>query len=203
MGKQPSLSDVVKQEAQKVNETEAQPVEATVVDSNEVSELKAIENSSISDVTETSTRRKSPTKADLEVKITELTDRITELQSTLETFQNNERTLQEKVLGLQSEIEEKGTFIAQLQEDIKRNDLTDELEKAQKTALQLSEKNSELLEELETLKKENQELKEKQKQQSKPGLKKTNLPQIHQRPEHVENQPQTSSNDFSQSTWLL
>ncbi|MDY7023442.1 MAG: hypothetical protein SWJ54_19160, partial [Cyanobacteriota bacterium] len=153
--------------------------------------------------TETSTRRKNPTKADLEVQVTELTTQITKLNSTLEKSQNNERTLQKKVLVLQSEIEEKSKLIAQLQEDIKCNDLTDELEKAQKTALQLSEKNSELLEELELLKKENQELREQREQYSKPESKKSSLPQLYHRPDHVENQPQISSDDFSQSTWLL
>ena len=210
MAKQRSLGDLVKQEAQKVNNSEVETVEAEVVNSAEGEEQEATEKSSTSEATETPMRRKNPTKADLEVQITELssqitelTSQITELTSSLETSRENERTLQEKMLHLQSDIEEKGQVIARLQEELKRNDVQEELEKAQKTAFQLSETNTKLIEEVETLKKENQELKEKQQQKVKPD-KKANLPQLVHRPEHVKNQPKTSSNDdFSQSTWLL
>ena len=217
MAKQRSLGDMVKQEAQKVNDSEVKTVEAEVVNSAEVEEQKATEKSSTSEATETPMRRKNPTKADLEVQVTELTSQvteltsqITELTSSLQTSRENERTLQEKVLHLQSEVEENGQFIARLQEDLKRNDVKEELDKAQKAAFQLSETNtklsetnSKLMEEIETLKKENQELKDKQDQKAKPN-KKQNLPQLVHRPEHVKNQPKTSSNDdFSQSTWLL
>ena len=217
MAKQRSLGDMVKQEAQKVNNSEVETVEAEVVNSAEGEEQEATEKSSTSEATETPMRRKNPTKADLEVKITELTSQITELTSqiteltsqiteltsSLETSRENERTLQEKMLHLQSDIEEKGQVIDRLQEELKRNDVQEELEKAQKTAFQLSETNTKLIEEVETLKKENQELKDKQGPKAKPD-KKANLPQLVHRPEHVKNQPKTSSNDdFSQSTWLL
>lgn len=210
MAKQRSLGDMVKQEAQKANNSEVETVEAEVVNSAEGEEQEATEKSSTSEATETPMRRKNPTKADLEVKITELssqitelTSQITELTSSLETSRENERTLQEKLLHLQSDIEEKGQVIDRLQEELKRNDVQEELEKAQKAAFQLSETNTKLIEEVETLKKENQELKDKQEQKAKPD-KKANLPQLVHRPEHVQNQPKTSSNDdFSQSTWLL
>ncbi|EAW36074.1 hypothetical protein [Lyngbya sp. PCC 8106] len=204
MTKQRSLGDMVKQEAQKVSDSDVQTVEAEIVNSAEVPEQEDTETSSTSEATETPTmRRKNPTKADLEVQITELTSQITELTSSLETSRENERTIQEKVLNLQSEVEEKSKFIAQLQKELKENDVKEELEKAQKAAFQLSETNSQLIEELEKLKNENQELKEKKEQKVKPD-KKAHLPQLIHRPEHVTNQPKTSSNDdFSQSTWLL
>lgn len=214
MAKQRSLGDMVKQEAQKVSDSDVQTVEAEVVNSAEVPEQEDPEKSSTSEATETPTMpRKNPTKADLEVQITELTSQITELTSSLETSRENERTIQEKVLHLQSEVEEKSKFIAQLQEELKDNDVKKELEKAQKAAFQLSETNSQLIEEMEKLKTENQELKKLkaesqelkvQKEQKVKPDKKAHLPQLIHRPEHVQNQPKPSSNDdFSQSTWLL
>ncbi|MFY7803147.1 MAG: hypothetical protein ACOVQ7_06955 [Limnoraphis robusta] len=190
MAKQ-SLGNMVKEEAQKVNESEVQTVEAEVV-STEVQE----------EGTETPQRRKNPTKADLEVQITELTSQITELTSALEISRENEESLQEKVLHLQSEVEEKVKLIAQLQEELKRNDVTEELEKAQKAAFQLSENNAKLMAELEAIKTEQQQLKAHQKPQAQP-VQKAKLPQLIRRPDHVQNQPKTSSDDFSQSTWLL
>lgn len=188
-----SLGNMVKQEAQKVNESEVKTAEVEVVHSADVQEPEA---------TETPQRRKNPTKADLEVQITELTSEITELTSALETSRENERCLQEKVLHLQSEAEEKIQLITQLKEELKRTDLTEELDKAQKAAFQLSENNTKLIAELKAVQQENQELKAHQKSQTQPQQK-NKLPQLIRRPDHVQDQPKTSSDDFSQSTWLL
>ena len=84
---------------------------------------------------------------------------MTESTALPTTSENQERSLQEKVLQLQAELNDKNLFIDRMKTEIQEADLKGKLQKAQDTALQLSEVNSKLIAELKTLKQENESLK--------------------------------------------
>jgi chromosome segregation ATPase len=167
-----SLGDIVREEVQKPQ----QPIES-------VAETQATQASS------SSSRRKNPTKADLE-------QMVSELKSTLEEAQDSECTLQEKVMELQAMVQDKDELITELKQNLEQVEaLKQELEEAQDTALQLSEANTKLVQELDTLKTAPTTLKPTQPQ-------KRNLPQLVQRPQHALTQP-GGDEDFAKNTWLL
>ncbi len=194
-----SLGDMVRQEAIKVTASE---VETTPTENQSKSQSQETETPS------SSTRRKTLTKADLEAL-------NTELKSALETAHEHKKTLQEQVLNLQTELVDKDKKINQLQEEFEQTDLKGKFEQATKTVLQLSEKNTQLIQEIETFKQENQALKAKLEELEKPAqvkpaqiqrklpTQKVGKPHMVPRPEHAQTQPESVSDDFSQSTWLL
>lgn len=177
------LSDMVRQETEKSStaEVEIVPDESVVV-------------------TESTA---SPTTSAIE---SDLEEQIVDLKTTLETVQNQERSLQEKILQLQSELDEKNKFIDEIKTEIQAADLKGKLQKAQDAALQLSEVNSKLIEELKTLKQENESLKtslESKAQLLPPqAIEKPKAYQLSRRPYSCTSQP-VYGEDFSDSTWLL
>lgn len=138
----------------------------------------------------------------------ELEDKIVELKLALEKVQNQERSLQEKVLQLQAELDQRNQFIDRLKTEIQEADLKGKLQKAQEAALQLSEVNSKLIEELKTLKQENESFKTALKPQVQPSplppkaIEKPKAHPLARRPYSSTSQP-ISNQDFSDSTWLL
>ncbi|MGB3532517.1 MAG: hypothetical protein WBA13_03260 [Microcoleaceae cyanobacterium] len=172
MANKKSLGDIVREEVQKPQ----QPLETAVG----VQSTQAIP---------ASTRRKNPTKADLE-------QMISELKLTLEEAQDSECTLQEKVMELQTMLQNKDERLTELKQNLEQIEaLKQELGEVQNTALELSEANTQLVQELDTLKTTPAPLEPIQPQ-------KTYLPQLVQRPEHALTQP-GGDEDFAQNTWLL
>ncbi|CUR31656.1 MULTISPECIES: hypothetical protein [Planktothrix] len=135
----------------------------------------------------------------------DLLEKIVELKTHLETAQKQEHSLQEKVLKLQAELDDKNQFIDRMKTEIQEADLKGKLQKAQEAALQLSEANSKLIDELKNLKEENESLKNALQLKAQPPQSKaivkpkaTLIP----RPYSSPSQP-VSNDDFSSSTWLL
>ncbi len=175
MANKKSLGDIVREEVQKPQ----QPIESAA-------QTQPTQASS------PSTRRKNPTKADLE-------QMVSELKSTLEEAQDSECTLQEKVMELQALLQDKEELVMELKQNSEQLEaLKQELEEAQNTALQLSEANYQLVEELESFKTASTTIKPTQPQ--KTSL--TQLPQLVHRPEHALTQP-GGNEDFASKTWLL
>lgn len=172
MANKKSLGDIVREEVQKPQ----QPIES-------------VTESPPPPTSASSTRRKNPTKADLE-------QMISELKSTLEEAQDNECTLQEKVMELQAVLQDKDELISELKHNLEQIQLLQqELEEAQNTALQLSEANTQLVEQLDGGKTASTTLQPHQPQA-------TQLPQLIQRPQHALTQP-GGDEDFANNTWLL
>ncbi|MBD2485414.1 hypothetical protein [Planktothrix sp. FACHB-1365] len=176
------LSDMVRQEAEK----------------GSTAEVEIVTDDSGVKVQATASPANSGVQPNLE-------EKIIELKTALETAQNQERSLQEKVLQLQAELDDKNQFIDRMKTEIQEADLKGKLQKAQEAALQLSEANSKLIDELKSLKEENESLKQAlqpkaQLPQSKAIVKPKT--QIIPRPYSSPSQP-VSNEDFSSSTWLL
>ncbi|MCB8749167.1 hypothetical protein [Planktothrix agardhii] len=131
---------------------------------------------------------------------------MTESTALPTTSENQERSLQEKVLQLQAELNDKNLFIDRMKTEIQEADLKGKLQKAQDTALQLSEVNSKLIAELKTLKQENESLKTALEPKLQPlppkALEKPKGYPLSRRPYSSTSQP-ASNEDFSSSTWLL
>ena len=131
---------------------------------------------------------------------------MTESTALPTTSENQERSLQEKVLQLQAELNDKNLFIDRMKTEIQEADLKGKLQKAQDTALQLSEVNSKLIAELKTLKQENESLKTALEPKLQPlppkALEKPKGYPLSSRPYSSTSQP-ASNDDFSISTWLL
>ncbi|MGB3404866.1 MAG: hypothetical protein WBA77_19435 [Microcoleaceae cyanobacterium] len=173
MANKKSLGDIVREEVQKPQ----QPIES-------VAEAQPPQASSLS------TRRKNPTKADLE-------KMILELKSTLEEAQDSECTLQEKVMELQATVQDKDELISELKHNLEQiQALKQELEEAQHTALQLSQANTHLVEELDN----STNIASTTLQPHPPQH--TQLPQLVHRPQHALTQP-GGDEDFANNTWLL
>jgi chaperonin cofactor prefoldin len=179
------LSDMVRQEAEKSSTAEVE-----IVPDERVIAVQTPASSAHESV--------DSAKLDLE-------EKIVELKMALETAQNQERSLQEKLLQLQAELEDKNQFIDRMKTEIQEADLKGKVKKAQEAALQLSEANSKLIEELKTLKQENESLKAAlQPPAQPPQFKPLEKPksQLIRRPYSSPSQP-VSGEDFSNSTWLL
>ncbi|HBW56650.1 MAG TPA: hypothetical protein DEF27_02145 [Oscillatoriales bacterium UBA8482] len=178
------LSDMVRQETEK---------------SSTAAEVEIVPDQSVVVTESTTLPTTSAIQSDLE-------EQIVELKSALETVQNQERSLQEKILQLQIELDEKNKFIAGLKTEIQAADLKGKLQKSQAASLQLSEVNSKLIEELKTLKQENESLKTAWEPKVKPlppqAIEKPKAHQLSRRPYSSTSQP-VSGEDFSDSTWLL
>ncbi len=172
MANKKSLGDIVREEVQKPQ----QPIES-------VAEAQPRPASP------PSTRRKNPTKADLE-------QMILELKSTLEEAQDSECTLQEKVMELQTAVQDKDELISELKQNLEQiQALKQQLEEAQNTALQLSQANTHLVEELDSSNIASTTLQPHPPQH-------TQLPQLVHRPQHALTQP-GGDEDFANNTWLL
>ncbi len=139
MTKKRDLADLLREEAQKSSEIEteliaaAADIEKETTESEEPSEtpssVQAIANSRAK-------RPGSPTKADLEIK-------VTQLQAALQAAREKEDSLQQQMADLQADLHEEKKLVQKLLAEMKQNnDLKTELEQAKKVILQLSEINS-------------------------------------------------------------
>ena len=143
MAKKQSLSDLLQEEAQKFTPPEGES--AIEVTAEKVVEEQAAsdEESSAQLLEPASTKRTTPTKADLETTVKELT-------TNLETSHKKEASLGQEIADLQSKLSKQKTFASEQKSLLEQ--LTKELDETKKTALQLAEANSQLIEEINALK---------------------------------------------------
>ncbi|MEH1922685.1 hypothetical protein [Nostoc sp.] len=206
MARKQSLSDLLQEEAQKFTPPEGESaIEVTA--EKIVEEQASDDEESLGQPLEpTSTKRTSPTKADLEATVKELT-------SNLETSHKKEASLGQEITDLQSKLSKQKTFASEQTSLLEQ--LTKELEETKKTALQLAEANSQLIEEIKTLKQAAEE-----KSQLAVAVKETsaikpvkdhynplNYKKSHRSSETLaQNQPQNQPNEYPDSSnemWLL
>ncbi|MBD2627123.1 hypothetical protein [Trichormus variabilis] len=183
-----NLSDLLQEEAQKftpqVGDT-AIEVTAKKVEEENSSPLEE-------EPASTSNRRTTPTKADLEITIKELT-------TTLEKVQKKEVSLKEQISELKTDLSVQKALGERL---------TTELYETKKTALQLAESNSKLITEINELKKVNEPVKETVKETFREPVKETsrslsiNPKKSHRSPERLQEKPNQSNDNFADNTWL-
>jgi chromosome segregation ATPase len=192
MARKQNLSDLIQEEAQKLT-----PNRATDEGAIEVPAVPVVEQTASTEeesVTETSAKRNTPTKADLEAT-------IKDLQTTLEQNQATEKALQKQIKNLQS------TLSAE-QASLER--VTKELEETKKTALHLAEANSKLIEENKALQQPKASIvKQQPKEAYKPVVdyrKSHRSPddyrKSHRSPDILPNMPEETKDDFAANTWL-
>ncbi|MDZ7952941.1 hypothetical protein [Nostoc sp. DedQUE09] len=208
MARKQSLSDLLQEEAQKFTPPEGESaIEVTA--EKIVEEQASDDEESLGQPLEpTSTKRTSPTKADLEATVKELT-------SNLETSHKKEASLEQEITDLQSKLSKQKTFVSEQKSLLEQ--LTKELDETKKTALQLAEANSQLIEEINSLK---QKAAQKTEEKSKLVVKETsaikpvkdhynplNYKKSHRSSETLaQNQPQNQPNEYPESSnemWLL
>ncbi|MBK1986502.1 hypothetical protein A0J48_002890 [Sphaerospermopsis aphanizomenoides BCCUSP55] len=178
-----NLSDLIQEEAQKFTP----PVGETAID---VTAQKVVEENSppVEELTPTANKRATPTKADLEVTIKELT-------ATLEKAQKKEVSLREQISDLKTDLSVQKALSERL---------TTELYETKKTALQLAESNSKLIEEINEFKKVKEPVKELSKEPI-PATSKSlsiNPKKSHRSPEKLQEKPNQTNDDFANNTWL-
>ncbi|MDM9581910.1 hypothetical protein [Nostoc sp. GT001] len=208
MARKQSLSDLLQEEAQKFTPPEGESaIEVTA--EKVVEEQAASDEESLGQPLEpASTKRTSPTKADLEATVKELT-------SNLETSHKKEASLGQEITDLQSKLSKQKTFVSEQKSLLEQ--LTKELDETKKAALQLAEANSQLIEEINVFKKEAEQ---KVEEKSKLVVKETsaikpvkdhynplNYKKSHRSSETLaQNQPQNQPNEYPDSSnemWLL
>ncbi|MDZ7996227.1 MAG: hypothetical protein RM022_011925 [Nostoc sp. EfeVER01] len=212
MARKQSLSDLLQEEAQKFTPPEGESaIEVTA--EKVVEEQAASDEESLGQPLEpASTKRTSPTKADLEATVKELT-------SNLETSHKKEASLGQEITDLQSKLSKQKTFVSEQKSLLEQ--LTKELDETKKAALQLAEANSQLIEEINVFKKEaEQKAVQKVEEKSKLVVKETsaikpvkdhynplNYKKSHRSSETLaQNQPQNQPNEYPDSSnemWLL
>ncbi|MBN3874197.1 hypothetical protein [Nostoc sp. JL33] len=143
MVRKQSLSDLLQEEAQKFTPPEGESV--IEVTAEKIAEEQALsdEESSAQTPDQNSTKRTSPTKADLETTVKELT-------INLEKSHKNEASLGQEIADLQSKLSRQKTLASE--QKLLVEQVAKELEETKKTALQLAEANSLLIEEINALK---------------------------------------------------
>ncbi|MBD2440103.1 hypothetical protein [Nostoc sp. FACHB-110] len=181
MARKQNLSDLIQEEAQKLTPNSAKDEGAIEVPAVPVvEETTATEESTA----ETSAKRNTPTKADLEAT-------IKDLQTTLEKNQATEKDLQKQIKELKSALAEQQTSVERL---------TQELEETKKTALQLAEANSQLIEENKALQQPKTSIvKQQPKESYKPVV---DYRKSHRSPERLPDMPAETKDDFAANTWL-
>lgn len=138
MTKKRDLADLLREEAQKSSEIETELIEAAADIEKETTESEELSETSSSQAIANPRAKRpgSPTKADLEIK-------VTQLQAALEAAQEKETSLQQQITDLQADLHEEKKLVQKLLTEMKQNnDLKTELEQAKKVILQLSEINS-------------------------------------------------------------
>ncbi|ODG98823.1 hypothetical protein A4S05_07235 [Nostoc sp. KVJ20] len=144
MARKQSLSDLLQEEAQKFTPPEGESaIEVTA--EKIVEEQAASDEESLGQPLEPASTKRSPTKADLEATVKELT-------TNLETSHKKEASLGQEITDLQSKLSKQKTFASEQKSLLEQ--LTKELDETKKTALQLAEANSLLIEEINSFKKE-------------------------------------------------
>ena len=183
------ISDLLRQEAQKLPDTEDKSaIDTTAVEVVE-KDAKTVEESATIAATESPQDDGSPTKAELEATIAELKAALAQSQK-LEIAQQHEVSLQQQVIDLQSELSQQRELVAKLKKDLEEvNSLKSELKKTKEDALQLAEANSKLIEENNLFKKAKEEITSRT---YKPIERKIG-----------KNTESSNSDDFANKTWLL
>ncbi|MCC5668114.1 hypothetical protein LC653_30640 [Nostoc sp. CHAB 5784] len=206
MARKQSLSDLLQEEAQKFTPSEGES--AIEVTAQEIAEEQALsdEESSAQTPEPNSTKRTSPTKADLEATVKELT-------ANLEKSHKNEVSLGQEIADLQSKLSKQKTLASEQKSLVEQ--VTKELDETKKTALQLAEANSKLIEEINALKQtaeDNSKLAVAVKETSaikpvKEHYNPLNYKKSHRSSEKLaQNQPQNQPNEYPESSnemWLL
>ncbi|PHM08384.1 hypothetical protein [Nostoc sp. 'Peltigera malacea cyanobiont' DB3992] len=211
MARKQSLSDLLQEEAQKFTPPEGESaIEVTA--EKIVEEQASDDEESLGQPLEPASTKRSPTKADLEATVKELT-------SNLETSHKKEATLGQEITDLQSKLSKQKTFVSEQKSLLEQ--LTKELDETKKAALQLAEANSLLIEEINSFKKEaEQKVEQKVEEKSKLVVKETsaikpvkdhynplNYKKSHRSSETLaQNQPQNQPNEYPDSSnemWLL
>ncbi|MEH2365963.1 hypothetical protein [Nostoc sp.] len=211
MARKQSLSDLLQEEAQKFTPPEGESaIEVTA--EKIVEEQASADEESLGQPLEPASTKRSPTKADLEATVKELT-------SNLETSHKKEASLGQEITDLQSKLSKQKTFVSEQKSLLEQ--LTKELDETKKTALQLAEANSLLIEEINSFKKEaEQKAVQKAEEKSKLVVKETsaikpvkdhynplNYKKSHRSSETLaQNQPQNQPNEYPDSSnemWLL
>ncbi|MEH2212192.1 hypothetical protein [Nostoc sp.] len=211
MARKQSLSDLLQEEAQKFTPPEGESaIEVTA--EKIVEEQASADEESLGQPLELASTKRSPTKADLEATVKELT-------SNLETSHKKEASLGQEITDLQSKLSKQKTFVSEQKSLLEQ--LTKELDETKKTALQLAEANSLLIEEINSFKKEaEQKAVQKAEEKSKLVVKESsaikpvkdhynplNYKKSHRSSETLaQNQPQNQPNEYPDSSnemWLL
>ncbi|MEH2200985.1 hypothetical protein [Nostoc sp.] len=143
MARKQSLSDLLQEEAQKFTPPEGESAIEVTAESIAEEEASSDEESSAQTLDPTSTKRTSPTKADLEATVKELT-------INLEKSHKKEASLGQEIADLQSKLSKQQTLVSE--QKLLAQQVTKELDETKKTALQLAEANSLLIEEINALK---------------------------------------------------
>lgn len=143
MTKKRDLADLLREEAQKSSEIETELIEAAAdIEETTESEEPSETPSSANAIAPRAKRPGSPTKADLEIK-------VTQLQAALQAAREKEDSLQQQMADLQADLHEEKKLVQKLLTEMKQNnDLKTELEQAKKVILQLSEINSKPIQEV-------------------------------------------------------
>ncbi|OYD90896.1 hypothetical protein CDG76_29715 [Nostoc sp. 'Peltigera membranacea cyanobiont' 210A] len=211
MARKQSLSDLLQEEAQKFTPPEGESaIEVTA--EKIVEEQASDDEESLGEPLEPTSTKRSPTKADLEATVKELT-------SNLETSHKKEASLGQEITDLQSKLSKQKTFSSEQKSLLEQ--LAKELDETKKTALQLAEANSLLIEEINSFKKEaEQKVEQKAEEKSKLVVKENsaikpvkdhynplNYKKSHRSSETLaQNQPQNQPNEYPDSSnemWLL
>ncbi|AFZ58876.1 hypothetical protein H6G54_17485 [Anabaena cylindrica FACHB-243] len=179
-----NLSDLLQEEAQKftpqVGDT-AIEVTAQKVEEDNSSPLEE-------EPASTSNRRTTPTKADLEITIKELT-------ATLEKVQKKEVSLKEQISDFKTDLSVQKALAERL---------NTELHETKKTALQLAESNSKLIAEINELKKVKEPVKETFIEPVKETSRSLSInpKKSHRSAERLQEMPNQSNDNFADNTWL-
>ena len=205
MARKQSLSDLLQEEAQKFTPPEGESaIEVTA--EKIVEEQASDDEESLGQPLEPASTKRSPTKADLEVTVKELT-------SNLETSHKKEASLGQEITDLQSKLSKQKTFVSEQKSLLEQ--LTKELDDTKKTALQLAEANSLLIEEINALKQTAEDKSKlavavKETSAIKPvkeHYNPLNYKKSHRSSETLaQNQPQNQPNEYPDSSnemWLL
>ncbi|MEH2270788.1 MAG: hypothetical protein V7K68_20635 [Nostoc sp.] len=206
MARKQSLSDLLQEEAQKFTPPEGESA-IEVIAEKIVEEQASDDEESLGQPLEpTSIKRTSPTKADLEATVKELT-------SNLEASHKKEASLGQEITDLQSKLSKQKTFVSEQKSLLEQ--LTKELDETKKTALQLAEANSLLIEEINALKQTAEDKSKlavavKETSAIKPvkeHYNPLNYKKSHRSSETLaQNQPQNQPNEYPDSSnemWLL
>ncbi|HEY9848023.1 MAG TPA: hypothetical protein V6D28_01085 [Leptolyngbyaceae cyanobacterium] len=211
------LSDLLRQEAQKLPDTEDKPIVDTTA-TEVVEEDTATPEPLSAESSDNGKPAKSsnPTKAELEATVAELRAALEQAQK-LEVAQEHEVALQQQVIDLQAELSEEKSQVQKLKKDLEQvkslkaelekakkdleqvKSLKTELEKTKKEALQLAESNSKLIEEVNALKQEKEQEDKKEKE-----TKTSALPAYRPIERKIgKSDPNKKPVDFAVNTWLL
>ncbi|BBD67077.1 hypothetical protein NIES4072_56280 [Nostoc commune NIES-4072] len=206
MARKQSLSDLLQEEAQKFTPSEGES--AIEITAQEIAEEQASldEESSAQTPEPNSTKRTTPTKAELEAIVKELT-------ANLEKSHKKEASLGQEIADLQSKLSKQQTLASEHKSLVQQ--VTKELEETKKTALQLAEANSKLIEEINALKQTAEDKSKlavavKETSAIKPvkdHYNPLNYKKSHRSSEKLaQNQPQNQPNEYPESSnemWLL